>query len=64
MVRQHLEGVQGGDHGGHEPAVHDHIEIDYICEMLNKTINQDVNYVVAFYVFNFYLVFIGILVYF
>ena len=46
------------------------VEIGYICGMLNKVVNDEVfvdgvfNYVMAFYIFDFVLVLIGIIVYF
>lgn len=40
------------------------IEVGYVCGMLNKVINDDINYVMAFYVFDFCLVLVGIIVYF
>ena len=46
------------------------VEIGYVCGMLNKVINDEVfvdgtfNYVMAFYIFDFILVMIGIIVYF
>ena len=46
------------------------VEIGYVCGMLNKVVNDEVfvegvfNYVMAFYIFDFVLVLIGIIVYF
>lgn len=40
------------------------IEIGYIAGMLNKVVNEDISYVFAFYIFDFVLVLIGIVIYF
>ena len=40
------------------------VELGYVCGMANKLINDDINYVMAFYIFDFVLVMIGIIVYF
>lgn len=40
------------------------VELGYVCGMANKLINNDINYVMAFYIFDFVLVMIGIIVYF
>lgn len=40
------------------------IEVGYVCGMLNKLVNDDINYVMAFYIFDFLLVLAGISVYF
>ncbi len=40
------------------------IEAGYICGMINKIINDSVNYVMFFYILGFALVFIDILLYF
>lgn len=40
------------------------IEIAYICGMLSKFAKDDVNYVLGFYVLDFALVFVAILIYF
>lgn len=40
------------------------IEVGYVCGMLNKLVNDDINYVMAFYIFDFVLVLIGVVVYF
>ena len=40
------------------------VELGYVCGMANKLINDDINYVMAFYIFDFVLVLIGIIVYF
>ena len=40
------------------------VELGYVCGMANKLINDDINYVMAFYIFDFILVLIGIIVYF
>lgn len=40
------------------------IEVGYVCGMLNKLVNDDINYVMAFYIFDFCLVLVGIIVYF
>lgn len=40
------------------------IEIGYVCGMINKIVNDDISYVLAFYVFDFALVMIGIALYF
>lgn len=40
------------------------IEIGYVSGIVNKFINNDINYVLAFYIFDFALVLIGILLYF
>lgn len=39
------------------------IEIGYILGMMNKVVNDDVNYVFAFYVLDFVLVLIGLSIY-
>lgn len=39
------------------------IEIGYLCGMANKIVNNDVNYVFAFYVFDFILVLIGLFIF-
>ena len=39
------------------------IELGYILGMINKVINDDVNYVFAFYVLDFVLVLIGLTIY-
>lgn len=40
------------------------VEIGYFAGIANKIVNDDINYVVAFYVFNITLVMMGILIYF
>ena len=40
------------------------VELGYVCGMANKLINDDINYVMAFYIFDFVLVLIGLIVYF
>ncbi len=40
------------------------LEVGYISGILNKYVNDNMNYVVAFYVFNFILVAINISIYF
>ncbi len=35
----------------------------YVFGMINKVVNNDLNYVLAFYIFDFCLVFAGILIY-
>lgn len=40
------------------------IEVGYVCGMLNKFVNDDISYVMAFYIFDFLLVLAGIAVYF
>lgn len=40
------------------------IEVGYVCGMINKIVNDDISYVLAFYVFDFALVIIGIALYF
>ena len=40
------------------------IETGYVCGMLNKIVNNDISYVLAFYVFDFALVMIAIALYF
>lgn len=40
------------------------IEIAYICGMLSKFAKDDVNYVLGFYILDFALVFVAILIYF
>ena len=39
------------------------IELGYVLGMINKVINDDVNYVFAFYVLDFVLVLIGLSIY-
>ena len=39
------------------------IELGYVLGMINKVINDDVNYVFAFYVLDFVLVLIGLAIY-
>ena len=39
------------------------IELGYVLGMINKVINDDVNYVFAFYVLDFVLVLIGLTIY-
>ncbi|MGN0098897.1 MAG: hypothetical protein ACI38Y_06200 [Candidatus Methanomethylophilaceae archaeon] len=39
------------------------IELGYILGMINKFVNDDVNYVFAFYVLDFVLVLIGLAIY-
>lgn len=40
------------------------IEVGYVCGMINKIVNDDISYVLFFYVFDFALVMIGIALYF
>ena len=40
------------------------IEVGYISGMINKLVNDDISYVMAFYIFDFCLVLVGIIVYF
>ena len=35
----------------------------YLCGLINKFVNDDISYVVFFYVFDLLLVFIGVLIY-
>lgn len=39
------------------------VEIGYVFGMINKIVNNDVNYVFAFYILDFTLVFIDIMIY-
>ena len=39
------------------------IELGYVLGMINKVVNDDVNYVFAFYVLDFVLVLIGLAIY-
>ena len=39
------------------------IELGYVLGMMNKYVNNDVNYVFAFYVLDFVLVLIGLAIY-
>ena len=39
------------------------VEVGYVCGMINKVVNDDVSYVFAFYVLDFVLVLIDVMIY-
>lgn len=39
------------------------LEFGYIAGILNKVIHDDITYVIIFYIFNFFLIAVGIAVY-